>query len=57
MAPLVALGPLGGGVFLGWTLGANDAANVFGTAVAARMGRTGGGNVQSSRPRSSRQAP
>ena len=26
-----------GGVFLGWSLGANDAANVFGTAVAARM--------------------
>ena len=28
---------LGGGVFLGWSLGANDAANVFGTAVAARV--------------------
>jgi inorganic phosphate transporter, PiT family len=26
-----------GGVFLGWSLGANDAANVFGTAVSARM--------------------
>ena len=26
-----------GGVFLGWSLGANDAANVFGTAVASRM--------------------
>ncbi|GAK56505.1 phosphate transporter [Candidatus Vecturithrix granuli] len=25
------------GVFLGWSLGANDAANVFGTAVASRM--------------------
>ena len=28
-----------GGVFLGWSLGANDAANVFGTAVASRMVR------------------
>jgi PiT family inorganic phosphate transporter len=28
---------LGGGVLLGWSLGANDAANVFGTAVAARV--------------------
>ena len=26
-----------GGVFLGWSLGANDGANVFGTAVASRM--------------------
>ncbi|MCP4248718.1 MAG: inorganic phosphate transporter [bacterium] len=26
-----------GGVFLGWSLGANDSANVFGTAVAARV--------------------
>jgi len=25
------------GLFLGWTLGANDAANIFGTAVATRM--------------------
>ena len=25
------------GLFLGWSLGANDAANVFGTAVASRM--------------------
>ncbi|MFC1783380.1 inorganic phosphate transporter [Planctomycetota bacterium] len=33
-APLL---PMGGGVFLGWSLGANDAANVFGTAVAARI--------------------
>ncbi|MCD6288216.1 MAG: inorganic phosphate transporter [Candidatus Hydrogenedentes bacterium] len=31
------LGPLCGGLFLGWALGANDAANVFGTAVAARI--------------------
>ncbi|MDY7030425.1 MAG: anion permease [Thermodesulfobacteriota bacterium] len=28
-------------VFLGWSLGANDAANVFGTAVASRMVRFG----------------
>ena len=27
------------GVFLGWSLGANDASNVFGTAVAAKMVR------------------
>lgn len=27
------------GLFLGWTLGANDAANVFGTAVGSRMVR------------------
>ena len=26
-----------GGIFLGWSLGANDAANVFGTAVSSRM--------------------
>lgn len=26
-----------GGIFLGWSLGANDAANVFGPAVASRM--------------------
>jgi PiT family inorganic phosphate transporter len=32
---------LGGGAFLGWALGANDAANVFGTAVAARVVRFG----------------
>ena len=29
--------PLGSGLFLGWTLGANDSANVFGTAVATRI--------------------
>ncbi len=28
---------LSSGLFLGWSLGANDAANVFGTAVASRM--------------------
>ncbi len=28
---------LSGGLVLGWSLGANDAANVFGTAVASRM--------------------
>jgi len=26
-----------GGVFLGWSLGSNDAANIFGTAVSSRM--------------------
>ena len=30
---------LSSGLFLGWTLGANDAANVFGTAVGTRMVR------------------
>ena len=30
---------LSSGLFLGWSLGANDAANVFGTAVASRMVR------------------
>lgn len=29
--------PLLGGIFMGWSLGANDAANVFGTAVSSRM--------------------
>ena len=29
--------PLLGGVFLGWSLGANNASNVFGSAVASRM--------------------
>ena len=37
MGVLFGLGPLGGGLFLGWTLGANNAANVFGTAVATRI--------------------
>ena len=26
-----------GGIFLGWSLGANNAANVFGSAVSSRM--------------------
>lgn len=29
--------PLAGGLYLGWSLGANDAANVFGTAVATKI--------------------
>jgi inorganic phosphate transporter, PiT family len=29
--------PLTGGLYLGWALGANDASNVFGTAVASRI--------------------
>jgi PiT family inorganic phosphate transporter len=32
-----ALSPLIGGIYLGWALGANDAGNVFGTAVGARV--------------------
>ena len=32
---------LAGGLLVGWSLGANDAANVFGTAVATRMVRFG----------------
>ena len=36
---IVALLFLSSGIFLGWALGANDAANVFGTAVATRMVR------------------
>ncbi|MFQ5804259.1 MAG: inorganic phosphate transporter [Candidatus Methylomirabilales bacterium] len=34
------LGWLSSGLFLGWSLGANDAANIFGTAVASRMVRS-----------------
>jgi PiT family inorganic phosphate transporter len=37
MLALPVLAPLGGGLFLGWTLGANDSANVFRTAVASRI--------------------
>jgi PiT family inorganic phosphate transporter len=37
MIGLSSLTPLGGGIFLGWTLGSNDASNVFGTAVATRI--------------------
>lgn len=37
MGPLLNFSPLGGGLLLGWTLGANDASNVFGTAVATRI--------------------
>jgi len=37
MLTLLQLAPLGGGMFLGWSLGANNAANIFGTAVAARI--------------------
>lgn len=36
---ITALVFLSGGLFLGWSLGANDAANVFGTAVGTRMVR------------------
>jgi len=36
---LVVLIFLSSGLFLGWSLGANDAANVFGTAVGTRMVR------------------
>ena len=32
---------LASGLFLGWSLGANDAANVFGTAVGTRMVKFG----------------
>jgi len=28
---------LSAGLFMGWSLGANDAANIFGTAVGTRM--------------------
>ncbi len=36
---IAALVFLSSGLFLGWSLGANDAANVFGTAVGSRMVR------------------
>ena len=34
---LKSYGPLSSGLYLGWALGTNDAANVFGTAVATRV--------------------
>ena len=37
MVGLSALTPLSSGIYLGWTLGANDAANFFGTAVATKI--------------------
>ncbi len=37
MATVTLLFFLSSGLFLGWSLGANDAANIFGTAVASRM--------------------
>ncbi|MBN2211205.1 MAG: anion permease [Sedimentisphaerales bacterium] len=39
MYPLLNSAPLSGGLFLGWTLGANDAANCFGAAVAGHVVR------------------
>ena len=36
---MIVLFYLSSGLFLGWSLGANDAANVFGTAVGSRMVR------------------
>lgn len=41
MVWLLSISPLGSGFFLGWSLGANDAGHVFGTAVAARIIRFG----------------
>lgn len=37
MASVASWTPLGGGLFLGWALGANDAGNCFGTAVGSRI--------------------
>ncbi len=37
MSLFVILFFMSSGLFLGWSLGANDAANIFGTAVASRM--------------------
>ena len=34
---IVTLFFLSAGLFMGWSLGANDAANIFGTAVGTRM--------------------
>ena len=34
---IVVLVFLSSGLFLGWSLGSNDAANIFGTAVGCRM--------------------
>ena len=37
MTEILFLFFLSSGLFLGWSLGANDAANIFGTAVGSRM--------------------
>jgi PiT family inorganic phosphate transporter len=37
LPPITKLWPVTSGLYLGWALGSNDAANVFGTAVATRV--------------------
>ena len=37
MSLIVTLIFISSGLFLGWSMGANDASNAFGTAVASRM--------------------